>query len=90
MIRPSLVCFVRCKAHADAEVDGPAAELGQVERLGDHSSATQRGAAVGAALRDTHARQPVLSPDGEEISFVDAERSGAASLGKWDLDIGVF
>lgn len=32
----------------------------------------------------------VLSSDDEELAFVDAERSGPASLKKWDLGAGVF
>ena len=31
----------------------------------------------------------VLSPEGEELSFVDAESRGPQSLAKWDLDKGV-
>ena len=32
----------------------------------------------------------VLSPAGEEIGFIDAERSGPGSLSKWKLDEGVW
>jgi nucleoredoxin len=32
----------------------------------------------------------VLSPEAEELAFVDAEASGPRSLIKWDLDQGVF
>ena len=32
----------------------------------------------------------VLSPEGEEISFVDAEARGPDALKKWPLDQGIF
>ena len=47
---------------------------------------------LGAGRRSGVPAIVVLNPEGEEVAFVDAERSGAASLKKWPLEdeSGVF
>ena len=51
------------------------------------------GSEAGKLGRDRRSGVPaivVLSPEGSELVFVDAETRGPASLKKWDLSAGVF
>ena len=45
---------------------------------------------LGAGRRSGVPAVVVLSPEGDELAFVDAESRGAAALKKWNLDEGVF
>ena len=51
------------------------------------------GAEAGKLGRDRRSGVPaivVMNPDGEEVSFVDAEARGGQALKKWDLGSNVF
>lgn len=82
-----------------------AAALGRANELQfamvafDHADALKKkwkvwaGSEVSTLGSDRRSGVPaivVVSPDDKELAFVDAERSGADSLKKWNVGIGMF